>query len=415
MRFCAALIVTPLVLMFLIEYSYAAVFETPTGKRVPVKIIEEGENTYTVESEDSNGRKIKFTVEKDKVDLHGTAPGKGRIEDIKGKAELKRAEMPQFSRAYKGMSVKPGDEIRTGPGTKVVLTIETTAINGLGANSHYSLERLEVNPETKTVQTKIAIPKGKLWSEVGRLKTRDSSFEVETPTAVTGVRGTVFVVNVEEDTQKTDVSVVAGKVGVNSRDVEVPEVVIEKGEALHVRAEEEPARFSVAELAQHFAQITKEWARQSKHFSSVTALAGIGELEEIEVQPGLPQEEKQRVYDSIQAGWEKAAVDFFEIDKAIKLFYLDFGRFPKMEEGGLDALIETTRTPEWDGPYIDAEHLVDNYEQPYSYMLRKDIHGKTFVQISTAGYDQKSGTKDDRKKMILEEDAARWGDRKSYR
>jgi hypothetical protein len=380
-----------------------------------VKIVEEGENTYTVESENGEGRKITFTVPKDKVDLHGTAPGKGRIESIKGKVELKRAGMPQFSRAYRGMVVNPGDEILTGAQSKAVLTLETTAVNGLGEKSQYSLNRLEVNPETKTVHAKIGVSKGKLWSEVGRLKTKDSRFEIETPTAVTGVRGTVFLVEVEEETEKTNVSVVAGKVGVNSKDVEAPEVMIEEGEALHVSLGEEPSRFSVAELARHFAKITKEWARESKYFASVTALAGIGEVEKVEIEPGLPEEEQQKVYDAIQAGWEKAAEDFFQLDKALKMFYLDFGRFPTMEEGGLRALVESTQTPQWNGPYTEEQHLVDKYGTPYTYRLRKDITGNIFVELITPGYDNVPGTKDDRKRMILERDARRWGDWKSYR
>ena len=112
---CVAVLTVFLMSILPIKPAFPAVFETPTGKRVPVKIIEKGEDTYTVETESASGRKIILTVEKDKIDLHGTAPGEGRIEGIKGNVELKRGEMPRFSRAYKGMVVNPGDEIRTGP------------------------------------------------------------------------------------------------------------------------------------------------------------------------------------------------------------------------------------------------------------------------------------------------------------
>lgn len=410
-----ALFTVVIVSTYLSQLAFAAAVETPAGKRIPVKIVGEAEDTYTVESQSLTGRKITFTVEKDKVDLYGTAPGKGRIESIKGKVELKRAGMPRFSKARKGMEIEPGDEIRTGSRAKAVLTIETAAVNGIGENSRFSLKQLEVNRETKLIQTKIGIPKGKLWSEVGRLKTKDSSFEVETPTAVTGVRGTVFLVEVAEETQKTNVSVVSGTVGVNSTDVEAPEVTLKKGEALHVSAGEAPTRFSVAELARHFAKILKEWTRESDYFASITALAGIGQVEEIQIQPGLPEEEKQKVYDSIQAGWEKASEDFFQLDKAVKLFYLDFGRFPRKNEGGLKALVESTQTPQWNGPYTEKEHLIDQYGIAYSYEIKKDMSGNRYVEIRTSGYDKVSSTADDRKKTIREEDARRWEDRKSYR
>ena len=93
-RLCVTVLALFLVSMFPIRRpAFSAVFETPTGKRVPVKIIEEGEDIYTVEIESISGRKIIVTVEKDKIDLHGTAPGEGRLEGVRGKVELKRGEI----------------------------------------------------------------------------------------------------------------------------------------------------------------------------------------------------------------------------------------------------------------------------------------------------------------------------------
>ena len=172
----------------LAETAFAAAVETPKGKRIPGRIVGEGADNYKMETDLPGGGKIIFNVDKKKVDPHGTVPGKGRIEDIKGTAEIKRVGRTYFSTARKGVSVHPGDEIRTGPDSKVVITLETTAVNGLGANSEFKIESLEKNPDTKMVDIKVGLPSGELWAEVGRLKTKDSSFQVETPAAVTGVR-----------------------------------------------------------------------------------------------------------------------------------------------------------------------------------------------------------------------------------
>ena len=155
--------------------------------------------------------------------------------------------------------------------------------------------------------------------------------------------------------------------------------------------------------------------KESAHFSSVTALAGIGQVAEIHVEATLPEAEKQKIYDAVQAGWEKASEDLFQIDKAIKLFYLDFKRFPSAAEGGLGALVADTGSPGWNGPYIEAGLLKDHYGVAYGYAVRRDIMGKVFVEITTFGYDKKPGTMDDRKKIILEQDARRWEDGRSYR
>ena len=47
---------------------------------------------------------------------------------------------------------------------------------------------------------KVNLSVGKLWAKVKKLTTPDSSVVVETSNAVAGVRGTVYRVNVEEDT-----------------------------------------------------------------------------------------------------------------------------------------------------------------------------------------------------------------------
>jgi hypothetical protein len=394
---------------------FGAALQTPTGKRIPGKILGEAEKVYRVGTDLPGGGRIIFNMQKDKVDPHGTVPGKGRIEEIKGTAEIKRAGMPRFAPASKHMSVNPGDEIRTGPNSEVVVTLETLAINGIGANSQFIIKHFEQEPETKAAKIKIDLPEGKLWSEVGRLKTKDSKFEVETPTAVTGVRGTVFLVEVEKATADTTVSVLSGQVTVGSKGVAAPEVVLNKREALIVKAGQEPSKFGPSELLSWIVRIVDEWMERSESFKSVTALAGIGQVEEIEIQPGLPEAQRQQVYDSIQAGWEKAAEDFFQIDKALKMFYLDFARFPTIQEGGLRALVSLTGVPQWNGPYCSPETIRDHYEVPYVYAVLTDAHGNVFAEITTYGYDRTPGTNDDRQRIIKAEDAQRWEDGKNYR
>jgi hypothetical protein len=409
-----AAIIFAALLVFFNSAAHAAAVETPKGKRIPGQIVNEGDKEYKIGTDLPGGGRIIFNVGKDKVDPHGTIPGTGRIEHIKGKAEIKRTGYPRFVPASKGMVVNPGDEIQTGPGSEVVIALENMAITNLGGNASYTLRTLEVNPETKSTQIQVDLPKGKLWSEVGRLKTKDSSFRIETPAAVTGVRGTVFRVEVEAATSATNVSVVSGQVAVQSKGIEAPEIVIGKEEALVVQPGQGPRKLTTSELLQHMIQLLAEWAEQSEYFKAVTALAGIGRVEEVEVEPALPEAQRQKVFDAIQAGWEKASEDFFQIDKALKLFYLDFARFPSAQEG-LNALVSSTGSAQWNGPYIEAQFLKDHYGEPYQYTLGRDAYGNIVVETTTFGYDKKPGTSDDRKKIISEEDARRWEDTKSYR
>jgi hypothetical protein len=398
-----------------LDHALAASVETPKGKKIPGRIVDEGAEEYKMETELPGGGKIIFNIDKEKVDPHGTVPGKGRIEEISGTAEIKKVGRTYYSKARKGMTVKPGDEIRTGLQSKVVITLETTAISGVGADSRFVLENLEKNPDTKFVDIKVSLPKGELWSEVGRLKTKESKFKVATPTAVTGVRGTVFHVEVSKETKETNVSVLSGKVGVISPAIPEKEVVLGKQEALFVKRGQEPSKFDAITLTERITRLVKKWTVESEFFKSATALAGIGQIEEIYIEPTLPEDQRQKVYDAIQAGWEKASEDLFEIDKALKIFHLDFGRFPTVQEGGLNALVTSNGSPQWNGPYVESKFLIDHYGVPYGYSVKRDISGNRFVEITTFGYDKKAGTNDDRTKTILEEDARRWEDRRNYR
>jgi len=393
---------------------HGAAVETPSGKRIPGRIVDEKDGGYKIGTDLPGGGRIIFNVDKDKVDPHGTVPGKGRIEDIKGKVEIKKAGYPRFFTANKSTIVNPGDEIRTAPGAEAVVTLENMAVNGLGSDTEYTLKSLEVNPETKSVQVSVDIPQGTLWSEVGHLKTDDSSYVVETPAAVTGVRGTVFRVEVEKETSTTNVSVLSGEVAVNSKGVEAPELVVGKRQALSVRPGAAPTKLSASQLVKHLIELVEEWTRESEYYKTVTALAGIGEVEELELEPALPQEQKRRIRAEIQAGWEKASEDFYQIDKALKMFYLDFARFPTTQEG-LAALIRSTGSPQWNGPYVEPEFLTDHYGEPYTYVLSTDAYGATVAQIVTYGFDKMPNTQDDRRKIVTEEDARRWEDTKSYR
>ncbi len=65
------------------------------------------------------------------------------------------------------------------------------------------------------------------------------------------------------------------------------------------------------------------------------------------------------------------------------------------------------------GKAVPQPKTIDE-KMAHALMLR-DIHGSPFVEVTTYGYDKKPGTSDDRRKLILEEDARRWEDRKSYR
>ncbi|MDD5222736.1 MAG: FecR family protein [bacterium] len=113
--------------------------------------------------------------------------------------------------------VKLGGEIpvsatvKTGAGTRLELSLPDGSMMRMSGNSQMKLAAMAYQQETKNRDYKFRLDLGKMWAKARNISERGSKFEVETATAVTGVRGTVFRVNVDS-THATIVKVYQGSV-----------------------------------------------------------------------------------------------------------------------------------------------------------------------------------------------------------
>jgi hypothetical protein len=101
--------------------------------------------------------------------------------------------------ARDGMVILPGDEVRTAESASVKIALEegkvgTVEIKG---GSLFRINKAETDPETGDKTTLLDLAIGKVLVHAGKLQGA-SRFEVRTPTALTGVRGTIFEVTVKE-------------------------------------------------------------------------------------------------------------------------------------------------------------------------------------------------------------------------
>ena len=120
--------------------------------------------------------------------------------EIKGPVEV-RMDGGEWQRAEAGMVLHQTDEVRTGKGGYAVLLVDEEAATGkleLKEKSFLTLETLQYGlaPEEKVTVLDLAI--GRMLVHAEKLR-KDSRFEVKTPTATTGVKGTVFEVSVDEE------------------------------------------------------------------------------------------------------------------------------------------------------------------------------------------------------------------------
>ena len=113
----------------------------------------------------------------------------GEVTLLKGPASV--TQDGRTIRLYPGASVIVGDRLRTGKGARLKLRmIDGTEIM-LGENTEFIVREFELH-ET-TARGLLELTKGFFRAVTGRItKLRDNAFQVKTPLAIIGVRGTDF-------------------------------------------------------------------------------------------------------------------------------------------------------------------------------------------------------------------------------
>jgi hypothetical protein len=114
-----------------------------------------------------------------------------------------------------------GDVLRTAPDGSVELRFGDGSRMYLRGGSELRIQRSERIPQTDDVSTRVQLPRGRSESGVRSMRRGAGRFEIDTPAAVTSVRGTHFRVNAEAADASTEVLEGGVRVANNSGLVEV--------------------------------------------------------------------------------------------------------------------------------------------------------------------------------------------------
>jgi len=135
------------------------------------------------------------------------------VTEIEGTVKVKKSGGTKSFNAFKNMSLNEGDAITTGKGASIVLELASSKAEQdeitIGENSQVNFSKLEDQGGTKA---KMNVWAGSLWVKVKSISNADDTFEVETPTAIMGVRGTNFFQRVDPITGQTSLIVASGVV-----------------------------------------------------------------------------------------------------------------------------------------------------------------------------------------------------------
>lgn len=109
--------------------------------------------------------------------------------------------------------VRAGDTVRTGPDSLAELSwVDGTRVQ-LSADTVLKVKKCTFDQLDNTQTSLFRLDVGKVWVRLIKVLSRGSKFDIETPAATAGVRGTIFSVSVEPD-GATTVCVYRGSVAV---------------------------------------------------------------------------------------------------------------------------------------------------------------------------------------------------------
>lgn len=140
--------------------------------------------------------------------------GAAAVSSIAGQVERKSGS-GDWKRAAQGDALSPGDSIKTGAGSKARLVFEDGTLMVVGELSVFKISALAADYAASTRNSKVSLESGSMRAVVSKKLTAGSGFTVETPTAIAGVRGTDFSVELDDE-QTTSVTVFDGQVEVGS-------------------------------------------------------------------------------------------------------------------------------------------------------------------------------------------------------
>ena len=120
----------------------------------------------------------------------------GLIKVSKGDVRIERAgaKVP----AAVGAAVQPADVIVTGADGLAGITFTDNSLVSLGPNSVFSIDKYRFDSTTHQGEFESSLTKGRLAAISGKMvKQSPEAMKVRTPSAIMGVRGTEFIVQVD--------------------------------------------------------------------------------------------------------------------------------------------------------------------------------------------------------------------------
>lgn len=149
------------------------------------------------------------------------SPIVGKAVQVEGQALVSHANQDKFEPLEEGSPVFPNDQIKTRDDSRVKILFQDDSIIVIGPESNFIINENTYSSSGRNQPSTFKLLTGKIRVMVTKhLAASGSKYEVETTTAVTGVRGTHFVIEAKSD-DETNVFTIEGELNVRNSQVEI--------------------------------------------------------------------------------------------------------------------------------------------------------------------------------------------------
>jgi hypothetical protein len=139
----------------------------------------------------------------------------GVVTYVEGRANITKKGTNKSEKLAANVVVYPGNVIKTGDNGRVELIINRESVVRLKENTELTIEAFR-DLKKNEGKTSLNFSVGSLWSKLKQFKDKISRFELELPTAIAGVHGTIYQTTVNND-KSAEVKVYDGEVAVSGR------------------------------------------------------------------------------------------------------------------------------------------------------------------------------------------------------
>jgi len=140
--------------------------------------------------------------------------GSAAVTFVEGRVTVVKEGMVKEQPLSKGDILSKGDRIQTAKGARVELKLPDKSYMRFDELTTFTLIESAYDKKKKSRNIKVSMIFGKTWARVSKLFGGRGNFSIQTKTAVAGVRGTVYRMNVNQD-DSAMVKVYDGEVNVS--------------------------------------------------------------------------------------------------------------------------------------------------------------------------------------------------------